>query len=87
MFTDKKKQLVTNFSLVFNSEHGKNVLADLRKKCLLIDRGMLQVNPKMDVNKAMYLEGQRSVLLYIFKMLNIDPYAERGGRNQPESNV
>lgn len=77
MLTGKKKQLVTDYSIVFNSEHGKNVLIDLRKKCLLMDRTLLQCNPTLDTAKTDYLEGERAVLLYIFKMLNIDPYAER----------
>ena len=77
MLTAKKKQLITEYSLTFNSEAGKNVLADLRKKCLLVDRSLLQCNPTLEPAMTAYLEGERAVLLYIFKMLKIDPYAER----------
>lgn len=76
MLTTKKKQLVTDYGLVFNSEHGKRVLADLRKKGL-IDQTAKQSNPTLDTNLGNYQDGHRSVLLYIYKMLNIDPYAER----------
>ena len=71
------RQLITDFSLVFHSEHGKRVLADLRVKCPAFDRSALQTNPKLDLNTEMYQAGQRSVLLYIYKKLNTDPYEEK----------
>ena len=86
MLKGSKKQLVTDYSLVFNSEHGKRVFADLRKKALLLDKSAKEVNPTLDVEALIYQEGQRSVLLYIFKMLNTDPYAERASHavNNPK---
>ncbi len=76
MLTKKKKQLVTDYGLVFNSEHGRRVWADLRAKSH-IDKTAKQSNPSLDTNLGNYQDGQRSMSLYIFKMLNIDPYAER----------
>ena len=76
MLTSKKRQPVIDYRLVFNSEHGKRVLADLRKKGL-IDQTAKQSNPTLDTNLGNYQDGHRSVILYIFKMLGTDPYAER----------
>jgi len=72
----KKRQLVTEYRLTFLSEYGKSVLDDLRKKCILFDRSAKEINPKLDKDLMLYLEGQRSVLLYIYKMLTIDPNAD-----------
>jgi hypothetical protein len=74
----ERKQLITDYNIVFNSEHGKNVFDDLKKRCPLLTQSINTTNG-IDVNKLLYYEGQRSVFLYIFKMLNIDPYAERAG--------
>lgn len=76
MLNRKQKQLITDYSVVFNSEHGKNVLDDLKKHCPLLTAS-INTTAGIDVNKLLFLEGQRSVFLYIFKMLNVDPYAER----------
>jgi len=86
MLSAKKKQLVQDYSLVFNSEHGRRVLADLRKKGL-IDQTAKQSNPTLDTNLSNYQDGQRSDVLYIYKMLNTDPYAERASHavNEPSS--
>ena len=70
-----KKQLLMDYR-IFNTESGKNVLADLRKKCQLMDNA-LDTSNGIDTNKLCYLEGQRSVLTHIFKMLDTDPYEER----------
>lgn len=82
MLGDKKRQLVTDYSLVFNSEHGKRVWADLVAH---FDLPMLRSNPNLETNKVMFQGGQRSVVLHIHKMLNTDPYAERASHaiNEP----
>jgi hypothetical protein len=74
--------------VVFNSEHGKKVWEDLKKHCPLLTTS-INATAGIDVNRLLFLEGQRSVLLYIFKMLNVDPYAERSARaiNDMESKL
>jgi hypothetical protein len=71
-----KKQLIRDYCFVFASPEGQRVLEDLKKKVPAYLLSGLQTNPRLDSNRMMYLEGQRSVLLYIFKMMNLDPYAE-----------
>ena len=70
-------QLVIDYKEAFNGEHGKRVLNDLRRKCLSFDLTAQQVNQNFDSNKEWYQEGQRSVLLHIYTMLNKDPYEEK----------
>ena len=60
---------------MFNSPEGKLVLADLRKRCPLLTSSVGTVGG-VDVNKLLILEGQRSVLLHIYRMLNRDPNEE-----------
>jgi hypothetical protein len=47
----------------------------------------LQMNPNLQTNKAMYQAGQRSVLLYIYKMLGSNPYEEKSPQATNEGNV
>lgn len=70
-----RKRLVYDYKQVFETEAGLRVLADLRKRCPLMSDA---INPSggIDVNKLIFLEGQRSVLLHIFKMLQKDPNEE-----------
>ena len=79
-----KKQLIMDFGVTFNRPEGQNTLLDLRKKCPLMDNA-LDASKGIDVNKLCYLEGQRSVLLYIYKMLDTDPYDERQRKAITES--
>ena len=84
MLSTKKKQLVQDYSLVFNSEHGRRVWEDLKKHCPLLTES-INTAKGIDVNKLLFLEGQRSVFLYIHKMLNTDPYEKRASHavNEP----
>lgn len=66
------KQLVVAYHNTFESPEGKKVLDDLRRKCPLMDDTIHTANG-IDVNRLLVLEGQRSVLLYIYKMLRRDP--------------
>ena len=59
------KQLQTDFKTVFNSDEGKRVLADLEKRCHFLTT----TNIKGDSHESAYMEGQRSVLLFIKQML------------------
>ena len=59
------KQLQNDFKTVFNSDEGKRVLADLEKRCHFLTT----TNIKGDSHESAYMEGQRSVLLFIKQML------------------
>ena len=79
-----KKQLLMDDQVTFNSEKGKNVLKDLRKRCPLMDTA-LDASRGIDTEKLCFLEGQRAVLLHIFKMIDADPYEQRQRRAIQES--
>ena len=54
--------------IIFNSDEGKIVLADLEKRCHYHST----TNIKGDSHESAYMEGQRSVLLFIKSMLRKD---------------
>ena len=57
--------LKKNYQYIFNTDEGKEVLADLEKRCHYHS----STNVKGDSHESAYLEGQRSVLLFIKQML------------------
>ena len=61
----KLKQLQTDYKVIFNSDEGVRVMADLEKRCHF----MTTTNIKGDSHESAYMEGQRSVLLFIKQML------------------
>lgn len=72
------KQLILDYKFVFSSEEGKRVLADLKKLAKL----NLSIVPhdqqgRIDPMAVMRNEGQRSVLVHIYRMLEKDPYEVR----------
>jgi D-mannonate dehydratase len=60
--------LRTNYKATFNSDDGKQVLSDLEKRCHFYHT----TNIKGDSHESAYMEGQRSVLLFIKSMLQND---------------
>ena len=58
-------KLKTNYKYIFNTDEGKEVLADLEKRCHYHST----TNVKGDSHESAYMEGQRSVLLFIKSML------------------
>ena len=60
------KQLVINYKQVFTSESGEKVLEDLKKRCSY----HTTTHIKGDSHESAYLEGARSVVLFISNMLN-----------------
>jgi len=58
-------RLKTNYKYIFNTDEGKEVLADLEKRCHYHST----TNVKGDSHESAYMEGQRSVLLFIKSML------------------
>ena len=59
------QELQKNYKFIFNTEEGKKVLADLEKRCHYHST----TNVKGDSHESAYMEGQRSVLLFIKSML------------------
>ena len=59
------KQLQNNYKFIFNTEEGKQVLADLEKRCHYHST----TNVKGDSHESAYMEGQRSVILFVKSML------------------
>ena len=59
------KGLQKNYKFIINTEEGKEVLTDLEKRCHYHST----TNVKGDSHESAYMEGQRSVLLFIKSML------------------
>ena len=59
------KGLQTNYKTIFNTDEGKEVLADLETRCHYHST----TNVKGDSHESAYMEGQRSVILFIKSML------------------
>ena len=62
---DALKQLVIAYKQVFNSDNGKKVLDDLEKRCSY----HATTHVKGDSHESAFLEGTRSVILFIKNML------------------
>ena len=61
----KIKQLQIDYKSIFNSDEGSRVMAYLEKRCHFLST----TNIKGDSHESAYMEGQRSVLLFIKQML------------------
>ena len=59
------KKLQENYKFIFESDEGKEVLSDLEKRCHFYST----TNIKGDSHESAYMEGQRSILLFIKQML------------------
>ena len=57
--------LKKNYNYIFNTDEGKQVMSDLEKRC----HHHTTTNVKGDSHESAYMEGQRSVLLFIKQML------------------
>ena len=62
------KKLRENYQYIFNTDEGKEVLSDLEKRCHYHST----TNVKGDSHESAYMEGQRSVILFIKSMLRKD---------------
>ena len=60
------KQLNLDYKTTFGSESGQRVLEDLKKRCSFNSTTHI----KGDSHESAYLEGARSVVLFINNMLN-----------------
>ena len=63
------KQLTIAYKQVFESDNGKKVLEDLEKRCSY----HTTTHIKGDSHESAFLEGTRSVVLFIKNMLNKKP--------------
>ena len=64
------KKLQENYKHIFTSDEGKEVLSDLEKRCHYHST----TNVKGDSHESAYMEGQRSILLFIKQMLQTNKY-------------
>ena len=60
--------LKKNYQYIFNTDEGKEVLSELEKRCHYHST----TNVKGDSHESAYMEGQRSVILFIKSMLRKD---------------
>ncbi len=60
------KQLVIDYKTTFGSESGQRVLDDLKKRCSFEATTFV----KGDSHESAFLEGQRSMVLFLNNMLN-----------------
>ena len=60
-FTKYVEGLKKNYHYIFNTDEGKSVMSDLEKRC----HHHTTTNVKGDSHESAYMEGQRSVLLFI----------------------
>ncbi len=67
MQLDKKvKQLVSNYKTTFNTDTGKIVLEDLKKRSHFYNT----THVKGDAYESAFYEGQRSLVVFIESLLN-----------------
>ena len=64
-FTKYIDNIKKNYQFLFNSNEGKTVMSDLEKRC----HHHTTTNVKGDSHESAYMEGQRSILLFIKAML------------------
>ena len=64
-FEKKIKNLQIKYKTVFGSDEGQELMLDLEKRCNYNS----STNVKGDSHESAYMEGQRSVLLFIKQML------------------
>ena len=61
----KVLQLREDYKITFGSDQGKRVYSDLQKRC----HDFVTTHQKGDSHETAFLEGQRSVLLFIKAMI------------------
>ena len=62
----KLKELVSNYKTTFNTDTGKIVLEDLKKRSHFYSTSHV----KGDSHESAYYEGQRSLVVFIESLLN-----------------
>jgi len=64
-FTKYVEGLKKNYHYIFNTDEGKSVMSDLEKRC----HHHTTTNVKGNSHESAYMDGQRSILLFIKAML------------------
>jgi len=84
---DKAEQLRRHYVNTFGSESGKWVLDDLKRHSTF-NRSSVTANRErpIDVNRLIYDEGARAVILYITKKLARDTKVERPDKAEDSNN-
>ena len=59
-------KLIKNYKICFSSDEGKKVISDLEKRC----HEFVTTHDKSNSHETAFLEGQRSVLIFIKNMIN-----------------
>ena len=62
----KLKELVQNYKTAFNTDAGKRVLDDLKKRSHFFNT----THVKGDSHESAYYEGQRSLVVFIESLIN-----------------
>ena len=62
----KLQQLIKDYKICFGSDEGKRVLDDLAKRC----HEFVTTHDKANSHESAFLEGNRSVFLFIKNMVN-----------------
>jgi len=72
-FTKYIDNIKKNYQFLFSSNEGKAVMSDLEKRC----HHHTTTNVKGDSHESAYMEGQRSILLFIKAMLQNENEKDR----------
>ena len=59
-------KLIKDYKICFGTDEGKRVIADLSKRC----HEFVTTHDKQSATESAFLEGQRSVLIFIKNMIN-----------------
>ena len=62
----KLQQLIKDYKICFGGDEGKRVLSDLSKRC----HEYVTTHAKENSHESAFLEGNRSVLIFIKNMVN-----------------
>ena len=58
-------KLIKDYKICFSTDEGKNILSDLEKRC----HEFVTTHDKSNSHESAFLEGQRSVLVFIKNMI------------------
>lgn len=59
-------KLIKDYKICFSTDAGKNIISDLEKRC----HEFVTTHDKSNSHETAFLEGQRSVLIFIKNMIN-----------------
>ena len=62
----KLQKLIKDYKICFGTDEGKRILEDLSKRC----HEFVTTHAKENSHESAFLEGQRSVLIFIKNMIN-----------------